>query len=212
MIMTIVSCCKYLHNFEYTNVHILKSIIIQKYFRRHYITVLKDYMTKEMIVELLDKYIDNYRFLQQINRKLSIKKCRMDNFPSHISENIVKFAILKKYNVMPNWDTMSGDLQLFNMKIEVKGFSSNGPSSFGPTEEWDLLYFVDCTDFTNKNFKVYEIRLSNKSTSWKNIKVSKKETIHDQNIQKRRPHIQFSSIRSQIDQCTIIFDNNINNL
>jgi len=63
----------------------------------------------------------------------------MDNFPSHISENIVKFALFKKYNIMPNWDTKTGDLDLFNLKIEVKGFSSTGPSSFGPTEEWDIL-------------------------------------------------------------------------
>ena len=59
-------------------------------------------------------------------------------------------------------------------------------------------YFVDCTDFINKNFKVYEIRLSSKNNTWKNIKVSKNETIQDHSIQKRRPHIIFSSIKSQI--------------
>ena len=198
---------------EYTQEQSIKSIIIQKYFRRYYIKLLKDCMTKEIVIELLNIYIDNQLFLSKINSKLSIKKCRMDNFPSHISENIVKFALFKKYNIMPNWDTKTGDLDLFNLKIEVKGFSSTGPSSFGPTEEWDILYFVDCTDFINKNFKVYEIRLSSKNNIWKNIKVSKNETIQDQSIQKRRPHIIFSSIKSQIfNYCNIIFDNNIINL
>ena len=49
---------------------------------------------------------------------------------------------------------------------------SDGPTSFGPSESWDYIYFVDCMDFENMNFKVYEIRLSNIHHTWKNIKIS----------------------------------------
>lgn len=78
---------------------------------------------------------------------------------------------------MPSWNTDKGDL-VINKKnipfyqIEVKGFMSDGPSSFGPTENWDCIYFVDCKDFVCKKFKVYEIRLSNKSEIWENIRIS----------------------------------------
>jgi hypothetical protein len=75
---------------------------------------------------------------------------------------------------MPSWDTENGDLTLLNKKIEVKGFMSTGPSSFGPTESWNWIYFIDCIDCKNKNFIVYEIKLSNKNPIWENIIISKK--------------------------------------
>ena len=37
----------------------------------------------------------------------------------HISHNIAKFAIFKKYNIMP--DGFKGDLVMLNKQIEVKG-------------------------------------------------------------------------------------------
>ena len=80
---------------------------------------------------------------------------------------------------MPNWDTKKGDLELLNKQIEVKGFMSFGPTSFGPTENWDWIYFVDATDFINKKFKVFEIKLSNKSNVWRNIILSGKDFCTD---------------------------------
>lgn len=133
---------------------------------------LKDDMTKIILLDLLNNYINNYIFLNNINLKLKQKKCRHENFPSHISENIAKFAIYKKYKIMPTWYCKPGDLQILNKKIEVKGFSSFGPSSFGPTEKWDILCFVDCTRFLEKIFKVYLINLSNINPFWYNIKIN----------------------------------------
>jgi hypothetical protein len=80
---------------------------------------------------------------------------------------------------MPCWDTDKGDI-IINKKhifkqIEVKGFMSIGPSSFGPTEKWDFLYFVDGQDIKNKKFKVYEVKLSNKNEFFRNINMSKKK-------------------------------------
>ena len=76
---------------------------------------------------------------------------------------------------MPSWDTNEGDLIILNKKIEVKGFMSTGPLSFGPSEKWSLLYFVNAIDFQNKNFKIYEVKLSNNNTLWSNIKINKNE-------------------------------------
>jgi hypothetical protein len=59
-----------------------------------------------------------------------------------------------------------------NKRIEIKGFMSDGPCSFGPEERWDWIYFVDCKNCLEKQFSVYEIKLSNKSDKWRNIIVS----------------------------------------
>ncbi len=127
----------------------------------------------------LKEYIDRLEFVRVQNMNLSVKKIRNENIPSHITENIAKFAICKKYGVMPNWHTRKGDLVINKRgvpfhQLEVKAFSSRGPSSFGPPETWDRIYFVDAIDVRNKNFKVYEISLSNDSEKWKNIVISGK--------------------------------------
>ncbi len=120
--------------------------------------------------------------MSNILAKLRIKKnkkVRNDNFPSHLSENIAKFAIFKKYSTMPSWETDKGDLIIISpgsgeiiKRIEVKAFMSDGPSSFGPTETWDWLYFVDAKDTLDGSFKVYEIKCSNTSEEMKNVQLS----------------------------------------
>ena len=99
-------------------------IIIQKYVRRFLnnkkLQSKKDSMSIDFIKELLDNYINNYNLTEKINNKLSKKKIRNQNFPSEISENIVKFAFYKKYKIMPSWDTTDGDLIVLNKKLEVK--------------------------------------------------------------------------------------------
>lgn len=194
-----------------------KIIRIQALFRgvltRRHLRDPKDNMTLEFVEQILDNYNDKYLFTKKLNKLLSKKKIRNTNFPSEISENIVKFCLFKKYNIMGCWDTNDGDLILLDKKLEIKGFSSAGPSSFGPTEKWDTLYFVDCMDHIHKNFKVYEINLSNKSEQWKNIYVNSGQTFYDQCCQKRRPHIKFRDIEKQLcGKCKLIFDGNISKL
>jgi len=110
----------------------------------------------ETINKLLDKYIFYVREITLINLKLR-KKIRKPNFPSELSENITKFIIAKKKGFLPTWNC-NGDLKfVFNgKKIEVKAFSSDGPISFGPNENWFRLYILDC-----RNFICYEIKLRN---------------------------------------------------
>lgn len=185
--------------------------------RRHLIG-LDDNMRYSLLIKCLYHYNDNLNLTKELNKSLSKKKIRNENFPSHISENIVKFAIFKKYGIMPCWDTDKGDIVLNKMsiikQIEVKGFMSDGPSSFGPTEMWDMLYFVDAKDTMNCNFKVYEIKLSNKNNIFRNIKLSKKETYGEIADSKRRPRGCFETIfKPQLgEHCKLIFDGHISEL
>lgn len=175
---------------------------------------LADNYSFDILNKCLDKYISDLNFNKTINMLMSKKKRRNENFPSDISENIAKFAIYKKYGIMPSWDTDKGDLIYNKKRFEVKGFISDGPSSFGPKEMWDVLYFVDAIDILNKNFKVYEIKLSNTSEIFRNIKFNNKETFDQIATIGKRPRAEFhTQIKPQIDNyCQLIFDGHVSQL
>ena len=129
----------------------------------------------------------------------------------------MKFVINRKYRVMPCLDTAKGDLKLNDKQLEIKGsldLQSGGPSSFGPTEEWHRIYFVDCKDHYNLQFKLYEIKLSNTSNIWKKIKVNKKDTYEIQCSQGLRPRVTFSGLIKQIppEYIELLLDGNIDEL
>ena len=199
-------------------------IRIQSSYRGHLLRknllTLQDGMSGELLSLCIDTYINTIENEKKINTTLKNKKIRLSNFPSHISENIVKFTIAKVYNIMPTWDTDKGDLCISNhlckfIRIEVKGSIdlNNGPPTFGPTENWDHIYFVDGVENHLKKYKVYEVRLSNTSEKWKNIKVNKNETYHDQCQQKRRPRLTFKELKSQLGHdCRLIFDGYLSQL
>ena len=180
---------------------------------------LQDGMDLDKLLECIKMYNQTIIFETHMNLILKKKKIRKTNFPSHISENIVKFVYLKKYGIMPNWDTDKGDLVISGfqkiIRIESKGSINlrNGPPTFGPTETWDYIYFVDGVDTLNFRYKVYEIKLKNSDTDWQNLKVSKTQTYGDQCVQSRRPRLNFDSIESQLgDKCQLIFDGPISEL
>ena len=161
--------------------NINKIIKIQSLYRgyciRKYNKSIKDTFNSDLIVQLLSNYKNYSKSIDICNTILVNKKIRKPNFPSEISENMVKYAFYKKYKIFPTWDTDKGDLQLkihntCLLQLEVKGFMSNGPVSFGPSENWDYIYFVDARNFYNDFYNIYEIKLSNTSTIWKNIILS----------------------------------------
>ena len=184
------------------------------------IILLQDSMTFDLLMQCIDQYNNTIIFEKNINRQLKNKKIRQSNFPSHISENIVKFAYCKKYKIMPTWDTETGDLQLHynpteKIKIEVKGSINlyNGPPTFGPTEYWDIILFIDGKDTLNKNYKIFEIRLSPNTPQWEQLMVNKKETYKDQCKAGRRPRLAFKEIHNQLQNyCKVIFDGHIDSL
>lgn len=202
---------------EYYNENIENIIKIQSLWRRKKIKLLKDGYTKQILEEHINDKNNDYSSIYKINSQLGTKKIRKPTYPSEITENLVKFAIIKKYNVSPSWYTKKGDLCLNGMQLEVKGsidLMNGGPCSFGPKEEWSRIYFVDALNCSKKKFKIYEIKLSNKSEIWKNIKVSKSQSYQNQCLQKRRPRITFNELIKQIPQSyvSILFDGYITDL
>ena len=195
---------------------LVRKLIVIKKLRKK-----KDNFTLDIIKNKIKRYNYNYLEDEKINRILSKKKIRHQNYPSEITENIVKFVIFKKYKVMGCWDTKCGDLDLMNKKIEIKGFMSSGPCSFGPTEKWNWIYFVDCRKCVKEEFIVYELKLSNDSIKWRNLILSGKKNnniktmgmLCDKGKGGARPRLCFKEIKKQlINDIKIIWKGNINDL
>ena len=118
---------KLIFTFDYNMNKSLDIIIKQK------INLIK---TFDFIKEFIQSFRNYTSVINKLNKNLEGKKIRSPNFPSEISENLVKLGLFKNYRIAPNWNTKSGDLELFSKKLEIKAFLSNGPSSFGPNESW----------------------------------------------------------------------------
>lgn len=171
---------------------------------------LQDNMNIQKLIQCIDIYSNTIKMEKEMNTTLNHRKIRLSNFPSHISENIVKFVFYNTYRIMPSWDTKKGDLfiPLLNIQIEVKGSIdlSNAPPTFGPKENWDFIYFVDGINNHNKIYKVYEIKLSNHSELWKTLPVNKTQTFYDHCHQKRRPRVLFKEIQAHFgEHCKMIY-------
>ena len=189
-----------------------------------------DNMTLEFVMQDLDQYIANDTYITARNKTLTLsakthKKYRRANFPSEISENIVKFAYHKRYGVLPTWNTSKGDLQVFDDKghgapkmLESKAFIGDGPSSFGPSKKWDKIYFVNCKRFRERIFTVYEINLSSESDKWRSLRMRKTDfrTFGDIQDCNERGNLRASFnlvLHPQLkDDVTIIFEGHITDL
>ena len=140
---------------------------------------------------------------------------RFPSIPEDISENLIKFIIQNKGgDKTSNWNCGRGDL-LSNKegKQECKCFTSDGPPSFTPSSEWDVIYFLDARGWLQDKFILHRVNLKRTSDKWKNIKVSKSQTFDDQCQQNRRPRITWESLHPQIvDDCIKIFEGSVDEI
>lgn len=155
------------------------------------------------INELLEIHINYIKMLQTFMKKYKYK-IRFPNFPEEISENIVKEFINKKEKRNCKKTQIGGDLEIIEgknlKKIEVKCFTSDGPTSFGPTENWDEIYFLDAKNFLSKNFIIYKINLSNNSDTFSNIKINASKNYKDVCKEGKRPRINFKQLKEQLKE------------
>lgn len=164
--------------------------------------------------ELLDIHIEYVNKLK-IFKNNNNCALRFPNFPESISENIIKeyINIIEKRNCIGS--TTCGDLQVMIgsniIKIEVKCFTSIGPTSFGPTEKWDEIYFIDGINFINKQFKIYKLNLSNDSTKFKSIKINSDKTYEQVCKEGKRPRINFKLLKEQLNNdFQMIYEGSLN--
>lgn len=171
-------------------------------------TFTDDTYTKDLLHEqyTIHKSYVNSRI--NTTNKIGIN-VRLPSIPEDISENIVKHIIHNKLNDKSSrWDCKKGDLQSQKEgKQECKCFTSNGPPSFTPSSDWDIIYFLDARNWLSDTFILYRIPLKRTSNEWKNIKVNKTQTFEDQCKQGRRPRITWEALYPQISQyCVKVYE------
>ena len=184
--------------------------------------ILNDNYDKEILINRYNIYKNIYISDEELIKKgLPI---RHQNPPEDITENITKFIIRKYENdkscvwckgINKKYGLI-GDLYSNNYKdlsIEVKSFTSNGPSQFGPKKKFGVLYFLDLRKWLNNKIILYKVKLNYLSDNFKNIKVNKKQTLGDQLNEGRRPHISWNKIYPQINEfCEKIYEGEFENI
>lgn len=148
-------------------------------------------------------------------------KVRLPSIPEDISENLVKFIIQNKLNdTTSKWKKgntkkkLPGDLFSDREGVqECKCFTSDGPPSFTPSSDWDVIYFLDARDWLNDTFVLYRIPLKRTSNEWKNIQVNTFETFGQHCEQGRRPRITWEKLYPQISShCRKVFEGSFNDI
>lgn len=135
---------------------------------------------------------------------------RMPNMPEDISENITKFIIhhcvgdtTSKWTkgIKGKGPKITGDLvSEIEGTQEVKCFTSDGPPSFGPKENWDVIYFLDAREWLTERFVLWRVPLKNVSAEWRAVKINKDQTQEEQSEEGRRPRITWESLRPQLGE------------
>jgi hypothetical protein len=168
-------------------------------------TVLKDTYTPEVLKARFALHRTYVQGSIEVSKKYGIK-FRYPSIPEDISENLVKFILHKKGDTTSSWNCGGDLLSSIEGKQECKCFTSDGPPSFTPSSEWDVIYFLDARFWLDNRFKLFKVDLKRTSDEWKNIKVSKKQSFDDQCKQGRRPRITWDSLYPQISQfCTEVY-------
>lgn len=170
-------------------------------------------VSKHVIKQYFVNYLEQCKIIEGIN--CSKRKVRRPNFPEVISEHIVYYYLVKNEPGEFAWNIQNGDLTREldgNVhKIEVKCSSSDGPLSFGPTQNWDELFFVDASRFEKGSFTIYKVNCSKEH--FNGLKVNNDQTIGEQSVQMRRPRISFVKLKRQLGSlCKCVFRGHIDEL
>ncbi len=181
---------------------------------KNQLKIAEDTYSKELLKEQYALHKLYVKGRIDTTKKIGVK-VRLPCIPEDISENIIKQIIHNKLNDKTSrWDCKKGDLQSEKEgKQECKCFTSDGPPSFTPSSDWDVIYFLDARNWLNDTFILYRISLKRTSPEWKNIKISKTQTFEDQTKQGRRPRITWESLYPQIKSyCTKVYEGNFDDI
>ena len=170
--------------------------------------MVEDTYTKDILKKLYGLHKVYYNEMLNTTKKIGLN-IRLPGIPEHISENIIKFILHNKLkDTTSSSDCKKGDLQSEKEgNQECKCFISDGPISFTPSSDWNVIYFLDARNWINDKFILYRVLLKRTSSEWKNIKISKTQTFEDQTKQGRRPRITWKFLQPQISSyCNKVYD------
>lgn len=165
---------------------------------------VKDAYTPELLKRMYNLHKE-YILASKDAQRITGVKWRLPAFPEHISENIAKFVLRRNGDTTCTWACTRGDLEsAIEGKQEIKAFSSDGPPSFTPSSEWDVIYFLDARDWLKDQFVLYRVGLKRTDKEFADIKVNKDQSFGDQAEEGRRPRITWKNLKPQIETHTTV--------
>lgn len=149
----------------------------------------EDYnMAKIDLVEIdaarINDVCDSYFKWKDLNNSLKNYVSRGINFPETISEPMGCYALDYLWNKGSGGDAQDRE----GRKIEMKATSNfnSDLTSFGPKCDFEYLVFLRL-DYNNNKLYIYDTGID--AEELKTLPANKKETVGEQQAQKRRPHI-----------------------
>lgn len=174
----------------------------------------EDKYTADVLHTRYKMYHDTYMSTSEIIKNTGLP-IRHQNPPEDVTENIVKF-IIQNYDNDPSckWaksmeckGDLYSDKYAIDSPAEIKAFTSDGPSSFGPDKKFSVIYFLDMRNWINDLFILRRVNLTSESPQWKGIKMNKTQTFEEQCLQGKRPRISWDNIYPQIsDQYSKVYE------
>lgn len=155
----------------------------------------EDKMTEDATRFLMSMFVDNAKREIEFTERFGLKH-RREGMSAELSENIIKYAIRRLGDATCTWACEVGDLYSDVEKVqECKSFTSTGPTSFGPHQKWDVIYFLDARGALEDKLVIWRIGLPSTHEFWTTLPVNKKQTKADQAGEDRRPRQQWSVIQ-----------------
>jgi len=187
---------------------------------------MDDKYTEDILIERYNDYKISYLKVSELNKRGF--PIRQQNPPEDITENIAKFIIrnydddvdcmwAKGIKNRNNKLVSCGDLYspkyVGKSQPEVKSFTSDGPSQFGPDKKFGVLYFLDLRQWLDDRIVLWRVNLTHDSPEFRNIKMNKTQTLSEQCDEGRRPHIAWEKMYPQIQEhCVKVYDGNFQNI
>lgn len=157
---------------------------------------MKSFLEYKKVVSLLNLKIQSSKNYVKAETKL----IRNPNFPSELSENLVKFVEKKLSNRELQWNKGSDLLSIDNKRYEVKCFVS-GPSTFSSKLFFDSIFFLDARYSHQGIFILYKIECD--GNIFKRLNVNSTHTFLDFEKTGKRPRCNFFFLLSQLRKTNI---------
>jgi len=157
----------------------------------------------ESVCRLLWKaFVSDEKNLSEIEKENPGIHIRRSGLCMELSESMVKFSIqsagdktCRKANKGDLFSDVEG-------QQEVKSITAiDSPTSFGPNQHWNVIYFLDASEWKNNNFTIWRVPIPNTHEFWKTLPVSKKQTKGDFSEAGKRPRpIWSTAIKPLLDE------------
>jgi hypothetical protein len=178
----------------------------------------EDTYTRNILEQRYNSFKRNHMELKKIKDECGLD-IRHENLSEDISENIAKF-IIRNYekDTSCKWAkaiNKRGDLysDLYTIPPEVKAFTSDGPTQFGPDKKFGCLYFLDMRKWMEDIIILWKVNLTHESPEFKKIPINKTQSHEEQCAEGRRPRINWERLYPHIHtHCVKIYDGNFDNI